>query len=906
MKNLYNHSNTIKSAFRKSIKDDYNRFIMEQSSQYPLHDCLKVDLHCHDYNSNVPDELWGRILKLPETWLKTQDLVKVLKGNQCSLISITNHNNARSCWELLESGLDVLVAAEFTCFFPEDELFVHVLTYGFSREQEDILNQKRDNIYEFLRYAAQQNIPVTLAHPLYFYSRSQQINMNYFEKFAILFQRYEVMNGQRDYWQNLLTKEWVDTLTPELCGQYADKHQLNPLDYGVDIHKSKIMTGGSDDHMGIFAGECGSYLYVPNLESRLKSASKSELALEAIRNGQIVPYGAIYENQKLNIALMDYFSQVATKMKDPGLFRILFHRGSASDKLACLTFSNFILELQRHGKSAMFFKFVHNALMGKKLNKLYTWRIAKDYKFSIGYLEKISLSRKKSSQQFINATDKGIAELFTSLNLLIIKRIKKYFQGQETDLSINNLTTEEIARQFEVPSHLREMFYGKKASLSDDMVHFNLGKIFDDLSFPILVSIVLAGSMMASTRLLCQNRRFLNEFSSYIARQNEKQYTHPKKALWLSDTLFDKNGVSNSLQLTLSEIQKRNIDIDFLVCHPAAQSKEHLHVVRPLTSFSFKSLGEQAFHIPDLLEIKNLFYQGGYDRIICSTEAPMGIIALLLKHTFNVPCYFYMHTDWLEFVKHTTQLNHSEQDRIRRLLRFFYQQFDGIFVLNNDHRQWLASHEMQIAEEKIFLTSHWVNSIPNNNLNQNIHKLLVELKLSELNSEPTLFYAGRISKEKGIFDFPDIFRQVKEKIPNIRMVIAGSGPAEYSLRKKFPEAIFTGWVDKRKLTKLYQVLDLFLFPSRFDTFGNVVLEAFSHGMPVIAYDLKGPKDIIEHELNGYLVQDKNEMAVNIIKYFSELTDQMSFKENAINRCQSPSYQADIIINKLQRNLDLID
>lgn len=96
MNKVYQHNRNIKSTFRKSIKDDYNRFIMEQSGKYPINDCIKVDMHCHDYNSNVPDELWGRILKLPETWLKTKDLVKVINSNKCTLVTITNHNNARS------------------------------------------------------------------------------------------------------------------------------------------------------------------------------------------------------------------------------------------------------------------------------------------------------------------------------------------------------------------------------------------------------------------------------------------------------------------------------------------------------------------------------------------------------------------------------------------------------------------------------------------------------------------------------------------------------------------------------------------------------------------------------------------------------------------------------------------
>lgn len=147
--------------------------------------------------------------------------MKCLRSNGSDVVTITNHNNARSCWELLDQGEDVLVAAEFTCHFPEINLFCHVLTYGFDREQEVILDTKRENIYDFLRYAAAQDIPVVLPHPLYFYTRNEHIDLALFEKLAVMFQRFEVLNGQRDLWQSTLTLNWVQSLTPAKIRAWA-------------------------------------------------------------------------------------------------------------------------------------------------------------------------------------------------------------------------------------------------------------------------------------------------------------------------------------------------------------------------------------------------------------------------------------------------------------------------------------------------------------------------------------------------------------------------------------------------------------------------------------------------------------------------------------------------------------
>ena len=117
--------------FRQSLSRELRAYLDDGLTQSDAANCLRIDLHCHDKNSDVPDELWGRILGLPESWLKTGKLVKTLQGNGCDVITVTNHNNARSCWDLLEAGHDVVTGTEFTCHFPEYELFMHVLAFGF-------------------------------------------------------------------------------------------------------------------------------------------------------------------------------------------------------------------------------------------------------------------------------------------------------------------------------------------------------------------------------------------------------------------------------------------------------------------------------------------------------------------------------------------------------------------------------------------------------------------------------------------------------------------------------------------------------------------------------------------------------------------------------------------------------
>ncbi|MGO4893412.1 glycosyltransferase [Flavobacterium sp. W21_SRS_FM6] len=877
--------------FRQRLANEYAEFLQEQGQRFNPKNCLKIDFHCHDHNSDVPDELWGRILRLPETWLKTKKLHSTLQANGNSVVTITNHNNARSCWELQDKGIDVLVGAEFTCYFPEYELFIHVLTYGFSREQEVVLNKKRQNIYDFLRYCAEQDIPVILPHPLYFYTRNEKIDLSLFEKLAVMFSRFEVLNGQRDLWQSVLTLNWVQSLTPEKIKQYALRHNLNPVTFGVDPKKPKILTGGSDDHTGIFAGQCGSYLYVPNLQERLLTQSPSALALEALKKGDIAPFGHIAENQKLNISLLDYFSQVATKIKDPGLLRILLHRGSTWDKIGCFAVSNIMLEMQKHKKTMKFFSFVHDALQGKKPNKLLKWQVSKDYKFCITQLERIADAKRNKPETYIETVNVAMSELFTHLNQLIAKRIASAIDKHQ-GLLLDSFSTEELTRKLEIPSQLTALFLGE-GKRQDNMSNVNMGKIFDNLSFPVLISIILAGSNLASTRVLYQNRELLNQFAQHLGKNQ-----HSKRALYLTDTLLDKNGVSTSLSGKLKEIQRADLPIDFLICHSEAQAESHLHVVKPIAEFDVQRYGEQQIRIPDIMQIARIFYEGGYDRIVCSTEGPMAVVSLFLQQMFNVPSFFFMHTDWIDFIKHTTDLNQYERDRVRRLMRALYNRYDGIFVLNQEHKAWLTGHEMQLNKEQVFLTAHHTQA--RDMQVQRVHKDTLFPGATE--DTPVLFIACRISQEKGIFDLPKIVAIAKQQLPELKIVIAGAGPATEKLKQKLPDAIYLGWQNKKQLAALYLGLDLFVFPSRFDTFGNVILEAFVHGMPTIAYNCKGPRDIIQHEVNGYLVDDIEAMARHIVQFFTDKKQQGAMGQKARQRAND--YQAEPIMQQFLTDLGL--
>ncbi len=153
-----------------------------------------------------------------------------------------------------------------------------------------------------------------------------------------------------------------------------------------------------------------------------------------------------------------------------------------------------------------------------------------------------------------------------------------------------------------------------------------------------------------------------------------------------------------------------------------------------------------------------------------------------------------------------------------------------------------------------------------------------------------------------MLELPRIYREARETIPDLKIVIAGSGPAEQELRAALPEAVFLGWVSRERMNQLYAGLDLFVFPSQFDTFGNVILEANAQGMPVLAYNCKGPKDIVLHGRNGYLVDSIEQMAPRLVQHFANREAHAAMRREA--QLRVADYQAEPIMRQFLGDMGL--
>lgn len=97
-------------------------------------------------------------------------------------------------------------------------------------------------------------------------------------------------------------------------------------------------------------------------------------------------------------------------------------------------------------------------------------------------------------------------------------------------------------------------------------------------------------------------------------------------------------------------------------------------------------------------------------------------------------------------------------------------------------------------------------------------------------------HVGRVAPEKDIPMALDAFRAIRARDPRARMVVVGDGPVRQALARSCPEALFTGALPVADLARTYASADLFLFPSRSETFGNVLCEAMASGTAAVGFD----------------------------------------------------------------------
>lgn len=209
------------------------------------------------------------------------------------------------------------------------------------------------------------------------------------------------------------------------------------------------------------------------------------------------------------------------------------------------------------------------------------------------------------------------------------------------------------------------------------------------------------------------------------------------------------------------------------------------------------------------------------DAIHVATEGPLGFAArrFALKHGLNFTTAY--HTKFPEYLEARTGIPS----------RYFY---PAMRWFHSPAKAVMVSTDSVIAELQVKGFNNLVK------WSRGVDMALFDAGLPRTGrdaADPVFLYVGRISVEKNLEAFLGL------PLPGEKWLV-GDGPALESLSERYPEAVFFGAKSHHELAEIYRMADVFVFPSKTDTFGLVLLEAMACGLPVAAYPVAGPRDVL--------------------------------------------------------------
>ena len=215
------------------------------------------------------------------------------------------------------------------------------------------------------------------------------------------------------------------------------------------------------------------------------------------------------------------------------------------------------------------------------------------------------------------------------------------------------------------------------------------------------------------------------------------------------------------------------------------------------------------------------------DAIHIATEGPLGLAARKYCKRRRLPFTTAYHTQFPEYVSKRTRL---PARWFWRYIRRFHKPSKAVMVST-------PAVERQLHENGIRHTRHWGRGV-----DLSLFTVAGPRHPSfEGLAQPVQLYVGRVAVEKNVQAFLDA------RHPGTKVVV-GDGPSLDKMKGRYPDVLFLGKLGGEELASAYRSADVFVFPSRTDTFGLVLIEALATGTPVAAYPVQGPIDVLTDDV----------------------------------------------------------
>lgn len=315
------------------------------------------------------------------------------------------------------------------------------------------------------------------------------------------------------------------------------------------------------------------------------------------------------------------------------------------------------------------------------------------------------------------------------------------------------------------------------------------------------------------------------------------------KILFITDAWYPQtNGVVRTMDSLGNELKKLGHEVHYItpldfITVPCPTYPEIKLAIKPWPKLykKIKSINPQIIHI--------------------STEGPIGWFArrYCIKNKIKFTTSY--HTKFPEYI----------YERIRlpvkftyKFMKYFHKNSSNVLVTTESMKEELADNGFDIEKLKV-----WTRGVKHEVFSSGI-KIQRKLKT------PIWIYVGRVAIEKNIKAFLDLDIEGSK-------IIVGGGPQLNELKKKYKDVLFTGMLKDDEIASYLASSDVFVFPSKTDTFGIVIIEALSAGLPIAGYPVPGPKDIVGNSEINTLDWDLKKSALKALTIDKDKCRQLSKK-----------------------------
>ncbi|MCA9279852.1 MAG: glycosyltransferase [Phycisphaeraceae bacterium] len=819
---------------------------------------LRADMHVHSNASRGAATALLGFLGVSECYSEPERVYAQARTRGMDLVCLTDHDTIDGAMELVDRGFDdVIVGEEITTRFPEDGCVLHVLVWGLTPEQHEVIEilGLRDDVYALAQWIEEERLAHSLAHPLY--AQNGALSQWHIERCVLMFRAFEGINGAHARVLNKSINTYLDRLDEAGIAAIEDAHGLVSL---YPDARGIARTGGSDDHGLLNIGRTWT-------EARVKARERDRASafLEAVRRGKCIAKGS------------------------HGTTRVLAHQITRVG-IACAA--------ERSCGD--------RANLGLSAD---AWDVAKAVAASAGVaLEE--RSKRKSHEMPVEMG--GFGKFGWSILNRMLESAADHMPEMEIKypdlherLQTNRWTDGAALAMHERVGRCGEELFEKivQTHAMDALMAMHMNDT-DEL----VRSLQSCAGALVSQLPYCIAMYYQNRERRFAHLMSRSHADRPMRMCLVTDTLGDVNGVARFIENLATHAHAHDLDLTVLTCvdsETAARNEvfelPNVRNIVPALTLPMPGYGDLKLHLPSTVQLMHQIEMIEPDVIHMSTPGPVGLHGLMASKLFHVPLVATYHTDFPAYIERMWQhplargvaeqmmrAVHAPCDRVMVRSSAYVPLVEKLGVRTDRIVRIRPGVDVDLFDPAYRSQKHW------NTLNRTCGCDLRESSIKVL-------YAGRVSVEKNLQLLEQVWERVRVMCTvrgiDAQLIVAGDGPYRQEMERRLAgsDAQFVGFISGEMLSRVYASSDVFVFPSVTDTLGQVVLEAQASGLPAVVTDQGGPSDVVSHNDTGYVLAAEVDVWVDHV--FGLICDAL------VRQRMGTSARASMVSMSIERSLD---